>query len=123
MMSWNAFSQTDTTSSTIQLTKPIAKLVIKDLIKFDGLSGEVLSLQQVLSETNKKVEIQDRLLTNLNSQVANYKSILDKKDQQLGTSAEMAAKLTKELKKEAAKKKIYQFGTVIVGVAAVLSIL
>lgn len=122
-MSWNAFSQTDTTSSTIQLTKPIAKLVIKDLIKFDGLSGEVLSLQQVLAETNKKVEIQDRLLTNLNSQVANYKSILDKKDQQLGTSAEMAAKLTKELKKEAAKKKIYQFGTVIVGVAAVLSIL
>ena len=40
MMSLNAFSQNVTDSTKIQLTKPIAKLVIKDLIQFDGLSTE-----------------------------------------------------------------------------------
>ena len=36
MMSLNSFSQNVTDSTSIQLKKPIAKLVIKDLITGDG---------------------------------------------------------------------------------------
>ena len=41
MMNLKSFSQNDTINSTIQLTKPVAKLVIKDLINADGLSLEL----------------------------------------------------------------------------------
>lgn len=119
-MSLNAFSQTDTNSKTIQLTKPIARLVIKDLIQFDGLSQEMLTMQQVLTETNNKLMVQGELVTNLRSQVANYQMILDKKDKQIETSKELSSELQKELKKQAAQKKLFQFGTVAVGAAAIL---
>lgn len=119
-MSLSAFSQTDTNSKTIQLTKPIARLVIKDLIQFDGLSQEMLTMQQVLTETNNKLMVQGELVTNLRSQVANYQMILDKKDKQIETSKELSSELQKELKKQAAQKKLFQFGTVAVGAAAIL---
>jgi len=119
-MSLSAFSQTDTNSKTIQLTKPIARLVIKDLIQFDGLSQEMLTMQQVLTETNSKLMVQGELVTNLRSQVANYQMILDKKDKQIETSKELSSELQKELKKQAAQKKLFQFGTVAVGAAAIL---
>ena len=120
MMSLNAFSQTDTNSKTIQLTKPIARLVIKDLVQFDGLSQEMLTMQQVLTETNSKLMVQGELVTNLRSQAANYQMILDKKDKQIETSKELSSELQKELKKQAAQKKLFQFGTVAVGAAAIL---
>ena len=120
MMSLSAFSQTDTNSKTIQLTKPIARLVIKDLIQFDGLSQEMLTMQQVLTETNNKLMVQGELVSNLRSQVANYQMILDKKDKQIETSKELSSELQKELKKQAAQKKLFQFGTVAVGAAAIL---
>jgi len=119
-MSLSAFSQTDTNSKTIQLTKPIARLVIKDLVQFDGLSQEMLTMQQVLTETNSKLMVQGELVTNLRSQVANYQMILDKKDKQIETSKELSSELQKELKKQAAQKKLFQFGTVAVGAAAIL---
>ena len=55
MMSWNSFSQNVIDSTQIQLTKPIARLVIKDLIQFDGLSNEMQVMQTILTETNHEV--------------------------------------------------------------------
>ena len=120
MMSLNAFSQTDIDSQQIQLTKPIARLVIKDLIQFDGLSQEMQSMQQVLNETNNKLLVQGELVANLKTQVKNYQEIVDKKDLQIQTSKDLSTELQKELKKQATLKKTFQFGTVIVGAAAIL---
>jgi len=64
MMSWKGFSQNDTVSSTIQLTKPVARFVIKDLVQFDGLSLEVRTLNELLAETNNKLDTQSKLVTN-----------------------------------------------------------
>ncbi len=80
MMSWNATSQIVTDSTKIQLTKPIAKLVVKDLISGDGLKLEVKTLNELLLETNNKLETQSVLVTNLESQVLNYITIIDQKD-------------------------------------------
>jgi len=122
MMSWNATSQNVTDSTTIQLTKPIAKLVVKDLITGDGLKLEVKTLNELLVETNNKLETQSQLVTNLESQVLNYQNIIDQKDQQLGTSSELSKQLENQLKKEARAKKLYKVGTTV-GAAAVLLLL
>jgi len=120
MMSWKSFSQSGTNSKTIQLTKPIAKLVIKDLIQFDGLSEEMQTMQIILSETNEKLITQGNLVANLRTQVSNYQKIINEKDTQLSTSKELSKSLEKELKRQARQKKLFQFGTITVGAAALL---
>ena len=122
MMSWNATSQSVTDSTKIQLTKPIAKLVVKDLISGDGLKLEVKTLNELLLETNNKLETQTVLVTNLESQVLNYQTIIDQKDLQLGTSSQLTEELNKQLKKETRAKKLYKIGSTV-GAAAVLLLL
>ena len=122
MMSWNATSQNAIDSTKIQLTKPIAKLVVKDLITGDGLKLEVKTLNELLIETNNKLDTQTQLVTNLETQVLNYQTIIDQKNLQLGTSSELTEELNKQLKKEARDKKLYKVGTTV-GAAAVLLLL
>ena len=119
-MSWSSFSQSVTDSTQIQLTKPIAKLVIKDLIEFDGLSKEMMTMQTILTETNSKLLTQGTLVTNLKTQVTNYQSILDEKDAQMLEASKLSKELQKELKKQARTKKLYQVGSTVGVVALAL---
>jgi len=105
-MSWNSFSQSVTDSTQIQLTKPVARLVIKDLIQFDGLSKEMETMQIILVETNNKLNAQGELVANLKTQVANYQAIIDQKDQQFATQAELSKRLQLDLKKQKVKTKL-----------------
>lgn len=118
-MSLSAFSQQDT---KIQLTKPVAKLVVKDLITADGLKVEVKTLNELLTETNNKLSTQNVLVGNLQAQIDNYIYIIDQKNAQLSTSSELSNELEKQLKKEARAKKFYKVGTTV-GAAAVLLLL
>jgi hypothetical protein len=120
MMSWNSFSQSDTSSSTIQLVKPVAKLVIKDLIQFDGLTQEMQSMQTILSETNQKLVIQGELVSNLKIQVLNTQKMLEKKDNQLNSQKNATISLQKSLKKERRKTKLYKITSTIGGAAILL---
>ena len=106
MMSWNSFSQSVTDSTQIQLTKPIARLVIKDLIQFDGLSEEMQTMQIILTETNNKLLTQGTLVANLKTQVETYQNIIDSKDQQFNTQAELNKKLQTDLKKQKLRTKL-----------------
>jgi uncharacterized coiled-coil protein SlyX len=121
-MSWNSFSQTDT-NNQIQLTKPIAKLVIKDLIQYDGLSEEMITLKSIIEETNIKLNTQTELVSNLNVQVANYQNIIAKKDEQFTTQKELADRLQQDLKKQRLKTKLMGGAGLLlaVGVAAILN--
>ena len=106
MTSWNSFSQSVTDSTQIQLTKPIARLVIKDLIQFDGLSEEMQTMQTILTETNNKLLTQGTLVANLKTQVETYQNIIDSKDQQFDTQAELNKKLQTDLKKQKLRTKL-----------------
>tara|TARA_R110000822_G_scaffold65662_5_gene160718 strand:- start:196 stop:567 length:372 start_codon:yes stop_codon:yes gene_type:complete len=121
-MSWNSFSQTVTDTTRIVLTKPIAKLVVKDLISFDGLEKTNKTLNQLIVETNNRLDKSLKLNTNLSQQVKNYKIIIGDKDVQIQTSDILSKELQKELKKEARAKKLYQIGSGI-GVFATLLLL
>ena len=122
MLSWSVSSQSVIDSTRIRLTKPVAKLVVKDLIIGDGLKLEVKTLNQLLQETQNKLGATNDLVTNLETQVNNYQKIIDKKDLQLGTSSELSDDLKKQLKKEQRNKKLYKIGSTI-GAAAVLLLL
>jgi len=120
MMSWKSFSQSDTSSSTIQLTKPVARFVIKDLVQFDGLTKEMQAMQEILNETNSKLNTQGELVANLKTQVLNYQSQMEKKDNQLNAQKNATQSLQKSLKKERRKTKMYQIGSAIGGGAVLL---
>ena len=122
MTSLNAFSQTATDSTKIQLTKPIAKLVIKDLIKYDGLSKEILSLESIVQESNKKILTQNQLVLNLGTQNTNLEAVI----RQLNAKYDTQARLTKDfelaLKRQKRQSTIYKIGSVV-GAAATLLLL
>mgnify|MGYP001487046264 FL=1 len=119
MMSWNVSSQNATDSLKIQLTKPIARLVIKDLVKFDGLRTEVKSLREVLEETNNKLSTQSILVRNLNSQNSNLKTIVKNLDSKFEVQSRLTEDLQKALKRSKRQSKLYKIGTTV-GASAIL---
>ena len=121
MMSWNSFSQ-NVTDNQIQLTKPIARLVIKDLIQFDGLSQEVETMQIILTETNNKLIAQGNLNANLKTQVANYKKIIEQKDQQFSTQEELNKRLQQDLKKQKLRTKLMGGAGIAIAIGAAVLI-
>ena len=122
MVSWSSFSQTVTDTTKIVLTKPIAKLIVKDLISYDGLVKSNKTLNELLQETDLKLNTSLELNSNLSQQVKNFEFIIGNKDTQLKTSDILSKELQKELKKEARSKKLYKIGTGI-GVFATLLLL
>jgi len=122
MMSLNAFSQNVTDSTKIQLTKPIAKLVIKDLIQFDGLSVEVQTMQTILTETNNKLITQNELVTNLQLQNNNLESVIRELNKKYETQANLTKDFELALKRQKRQSTIYKIGTTV-GAAAVLLLL
>ena len=121
MMSWNSFSQ-NVTENQIQLTKPVAKLVIKDLIQFDGLSKEMQTMQTILTETNNKLLNQGTLVANLKTQVANYQKIIDKKSQQFSTQEDLNKKLQQDLKKQKLRIKLMGSAGIAIAIGAAVLI-
>lgn len=122
MMSWNSFSQSVTDSTQIQLTKPVAKLVIKDLIQFDGLSKEMQTMQIILTETNNKLLNQGTLVANLKTQVANYQKIIDKKSQQFSTQEDLNRRLQQDLKKQKLRIKLMGSAGIAIAIGAAVLI-
>ena len=120
-MSLKGFSQNDINKS-IQLKKPIAKLVIKDLITGDGAKQELSLLNNKLNLLETKIVFKDSVILNLNKSVINFESILSTKSDQLLLSQELSERLQADLKKQKAKTKLFQFGggAILVGGIAIL---
>ena len=122
--SYTSFSQTDTDSlsTKIQLTKPIAKLVIKDLIQFDGLSVEMQTMQNILTETNNKLLTQNELVVNLELQNNNLQSVISGLNKKYDVQSNLSKDLEIALKRQKRQSTIYKIGS-IVGATATLLLL
>jgi hypothetical protein len=116
-MSLKGFSQSVTDSTSIQLKKPIAKLVIKDLITGDGAKDELAITIDKIKLFEQKIVLKDSIISNLNSQIGNFNSIMLTKNDQLLLSQELSKKLETDLKKQKMKNKL-TMGAGIVGVIA-----
>jgi len=119
MTSLKGFSQSATDSTSIQLKKPIARLVIKDLITGDGAKQELVLTIDKIKILEQKIVLKDSIIFNLNSQISNFNSILLTKTDQLALSQELSKKLQTDLKKQKFKNKLTAGAGVVAVIAAI----
>ena len=119
-MSYNSFSQTVTDSTKIVLTKPIAKLVIKDIVIGDQLKVKLKTIEELLGETNLKLNTQSILVTNLNGQISNYKNIITDLSSKSSIQNDLSKDLENALKASKRRTFLYKVGSVVGGVATLI---
>ena len=102
----------------MKLEVPIVKLVIKDLVTFDGLKLQLVSTQELLKLSNDKIVLKDSVISNLNGKVINLQTIIDKKDEQFSLESEKSKSLEKELKRQKRNTFLWKLGTIAGGVLA-----
>ena len=95
------------------MKEPVARLVIKDLIKGDGIGLELKETQELLFLEQKKIVIKDSIIGNLQSKIVNLEVIIGKKDQQFSLEREKSESLLKELKSEKRKTFLFKVGTYV----------
>ena len=120
MMSLNGFSQNVIDSTSIQLKKPIVRLVIKDLIIGDGFKKELSLITTKYSLLENKVMLKDSVINNLNFKINNFNSIINTKSSQLEVTQELNNKLKLEIKKQKFKNKLTAGAGVVAVLVAVL---
>jgi hypothetical protein len=76
------------------------------------------TMQIILTETNDKLNTQGELVANLKTQVLNYQSIIEEKDQQFSTQQELSKRLQKDLKKQKIRTKLMGGAGIVVAIAA-----
>ena len=115
LTSLSSFSQTDTTTQSdttkVRLKVPVAKLVIKDIIKGDGCQLELKETQEKLIKTEEREKEKDSHIVFLEEKDKNNNFMLGKKDQQLKVSEELTNSLHKELKGQRTKTFLWKVGT------------
>tara|TARA_R100000329_G_C7588991_1_gene208872 strand:+ start:318 stop:692 length:375 start_codon:yes stop_codon:yes gene_type:complete len=122
MLSFKSFSQTDTTSTTIQLSKPIAKLVVTDLISGDQAKIEVKTLGELISELEKKNTTSLNIIENLETQNKNFSLMINDYKEKSETQAQLSEDLQKALKRQKRQTTIYKIGSTV-GLAATVLLL
>ena len=120
MLSFKSFSQTDTTSTTIQLSKPIAKLVVTDLISGDQAKIEVKTLGELIFELEKKNTTSLDIINNLETQNKNFSLMINDYKEKSDTQAQLSEDLEKALKRQKRQTTIYKIGSTVGLVATVL---
>jgi hypothetical protein len=118
LTSLSSFSQTDTTKPTtssdttkVRLKVPVAKLVIKDILKGDGCEVELKLTQEKLIKTEEREKEKDSHIVLLEEKDKNNNFMLGKKDEQLKVSEELTNSLHKELKGQRTKTFLWKVGT------------
>lgn len=104
------------------MKKPIAKLVIKDLITGDGIKEELSLSVSKIRLLEQKIVLKDSVIKNLDFKVGNFESIMLTKTDQLALSQELSKRLQADLKKQKLKTKLMG-GAGIVAVIGVVVLL
>jgi hypothetical protein len=119
----SSFSQTDTTKSQtntpvvqndttkIRIKVPVAKLVIKDILKGDGCAEELKETQVKVIKLETREKEKDSHIVFLEEKDKNNNFMLGKKDEQLKVSEELTNSLHKELKGQRNKTFLWKVGT------------
>ena len=124
-MTLKSFSQTvikTNIDTIVPLKVPVAKLVIKDLIKGDGDALEVKELNRVILLKDDQISLFKQKDTLKDQKISNLELIIVKKDQQFDLERQKSESLLKELKGQRRKTFLYKVGT-FVGVIATSALL
>jgi hypothetical protein len=102
-------TQSDTTK--IRLKVPVAKLVIKDILKGDGCQLELKETQVKVIKLETREKEKDSHIVFLEEKDKNNNFMLGKKDEQLKVSEDLTKSLHKELKGQRTKTFLWKVGT------------
>ena len=119
-MTLKSFSQTVTKTNIdtlVPLKVPVAKLVIKDLIKGDGAVEEIKELNKVIGLKDEQIGLFKQKDTLKDQKISNLELIITKKDQQFDLERAKSESLLKELKAQRRKTFLYKVGS-FVGIIA-----
>lgn len=102
------------------LTENVARLVVKDLVTYDGLSAEYKIAKQTINTLEGKVVTLQDVINNIQLQLDNRNKIIEQKDAQIKNYISISDELKKALKRERRNKKLYKIGSAI-GLAFVIN--
>ena len=106
MMSLNVFSQSVIDSTLIRLKKPVARLVIKDLIAGDSYKEELSIVSDKVALLENKIVLKDSIENILLYKIDNLNLIISNTNTQLSLTNNLNEKLTSDLKKQKIKTKL-----------------
>ena len=115
-MTLKSFSQTVTKTNVdtiVALKVPVAKLVIKDLMKGDGAVAEVVELNKVVSLKDEQIGLYKQKDSLKEQKIGNLELIITKKDEQFGLERQKSESLFKELKGQRRKTFLYKVGSFV----------
>ena len=95
----------------VPLKVPIAKLVIKDLIKGEGAVAEVTELNKVIVLKDEQIGLYKQKDSLKTQKIGNLELIITKKDEQFGLERQKSESLFKELKGQRRKTFLYKVGS------------
>ena len=111
-----SFSQTVTKTNVdtvVALKVPVAKLVIKDLMKGDGAVAEIVELNKVVSLKDEQIGLYKQKDSLKEQKIGNLELIITKKDEQFGLERQKSESLFKELKGQRRKTFLYKVGSFV----------
>ena len=114
LVTLKSFSQTVTKTNVdtvVALKVPVAKLVIKDLMKGDGAVAEVIELNKVVSLKDEQIGLYKQKDSLKEQKIGNLELIITKKDEQFGLERQKSESLFKELKGQRRKTFLYKVGS------------
>ena len=115
-MTLKSFSQTVTKTNVdtvVALKVPVAKLVIKDLLKGDGAISEIKELNKVIVLKDDQINLFKQKDTLKDQKISNLEVIINKKDEQFGLERQKSESLLKELKGQRRKTFFYKIGSFV----------
>lgn len=107
----------------VALKVPVAKLVIKDLIKGDGLVTEVAELNKVIVLKDEQIGLYKQKDSLKDQKISNLEVIISKKDEQFGLERQKSESLLKELKGQRTKTFLYKIGSYVGIIATTILLL
>ena len=111
------YSQTDITNNTdtsnVVISSRVARLILKDLILFDGCKEELKLTQLKVTKLEERESQKDTSISILKQKDENNSMMLLQKDEQLKISKELSQKLQKEVKLNKIEKKFYKISSII----------
>ena len=116
LVTLRSFSQTVTKTNVdtvVALKVPVAKLVIKDLMKGDGAVAEIVELNKVVSLKDEQIGLYKQKDSLKEQKIGNLELIITKKDEQFGLERQKSESLFKELKGQRRKTFLYKVGSFV----------
>ena len=105
-LSWNTFSQTDTTKTLTQnkdttqvcLPTPVARQVAKDLLRYDGCVEEIKLLYSKIDKLEDVSKVKTAMIELYEEKDTNTQFMIQQKDLQIQQYEKLTDDLTKEVR-------------------------